>query len=319
MSNASDVPLIAIRAFVAAGRYGSFTRAAAALSVTQGAVSRHVATLEALADTRLFERKGSTIALTPAGSHFYDTVKDAMSTIELAARQLAQRRRAPDRLRVRTSMPSFAMTVVVPALGAFAQTCPVQVDLITSLAPPQPQDEFDVLISRDLRLPGTDSWELLREELVCVGAPALVAAQHKRAPARWPMITARSRPDLITHWAVARDIAPQRLQVAGSYDHLFLAMAAAIGGAGLLVVPRVLVDDALRDGTLALADPQPLASGARYIAYVHPASQHAAVARDFCRWLKGLLRERTRRMPSPSAPVDVTPGTGKKRTIVLKR
>jgi DNA-binding transcriptional LysR family regulator len=292
MANPSDIPLTAIRAFVAAGRYGSFTRAAAALSVTQSAVSRHVATLEALADTRLFERKGSTIAMTPAGLHFYDTVKDAMSTIELAARQLAQRRRAPDRLRVRTSMPSFAMTVVVPALGAFARSCPVQIDLITSLAPPQPQDEFDVLISRDLRLAGTESWELLREQLVCVGAPALVAAQQKRPPARWPLITARSRPDLIAAWAVAQDLAPQRLQVAGSYDHLFLATAAAIGGAGLLIVPRVLVDDALRDGTLVLADPLQFASGARYTAYVHPASQHAAVAREFCRWLKGMLHRR---------------------------
>jgi len=294
MKNPSDIPLSAIRAFVAVGRYGTFTRAAAALSVTQGAVSRHVATLEALADTRLFERKGSTIAFTPAGSHFYDTVKDAMSTIELASRQLAQRSRAPDKLRVRTSMPSFAMTVVVPALGAFAQRCPVHVDLITSLAPPQPQDEFDVLISRDLRLPGTESWELWREQLVCVGSPALVAAQRARVPARWPLIAARSRPDLITTWAVAQDIAPQRLHVAASYDHLFLAMAAAIGGAGLLIVPKVLVADALRDGTLALADPQQIGSGARYVAYVHPASEHAAVARDFCRWLKGVLRERAR-------------------------
>ncbi|HEY9064500.1 MAG TPA: LysR family transcriptional regulator [Burkholderiaceae bacterium] len=298
MASASDIPLTAIRAFVAIGRYGSFTRAAAALSVTQSAVSRHVATLESLADTRLFERKGSTIAFTPAGSHFYDTVKDAVSTIELAARQLAERRRAPDKLRVRTSMPSFAMTVVVPALGAFAKTCPVQVDLITTLAPPQPQDEFDVLISRDLKLPGTESWELLREELICVGAPALVSAQRKRAPARWPMIAARSRPDLLTSWAVAQDLAPQRLHVVASYDHLFLAMAAAIGGAGVLVVPRVLVADALRDGTLVLADPMQLASGARYIAYVHPASPHATVARDFCRWLKRMLRERS--LPAPA-------------------
>ena len=56
--------------------------------------------------------------------------------------------------------------------------------------------------------------------------------------------------------------------------------------------PTALVDDALRDGTLVLADPLQVASGARYSAYVHPASEHAAVARDFCRWLKRTLRER---------------------------
>ena len=39
-------PLNAIRAFEAAARHASFTRAAQELFVTQGAISRHVATLE---------------------------------------------------------------------------------------------------------------------------------------------------------------------------------------------------------------------------------------------------------------------------------
>jgi LysR family glycine cleavage system transcriptional activator len=39
-------PLNALRAFEAAARHGSLTRAALELSVTQGAVSRHVQLLE---------------------------------------------------------------------------------------------------------------------------------------------------------------------------------------------------------------------------------------------------------------------------------
>jgi len=69
---------------------------------------------------------------------------------------------------VRTSMPSFAMTVVVPMLGTFMTQSLLQVDLITSLSPPLPQDEIDVLITRDLVMPNTESWKLLQEELVCV-------------------------------------------------------------------------------------------------------------------------------------------------------
>ncbi|WP_231908129.1 MULTISPECIES: LysR family transcriptional regulator [Cupriavidus] len=288
----ADVPLIAIRVFVTVGRHGNFTRAGEALGITQSAVSRHIATLEALADRPLFERKGSNIAMTPAGTQFYDAVKDAVSTIELATQQMAQARYTPDRLTVRTSMPSFAMTVIVPVLGAFTARNPVQVDLITSLSAPQAQELFDVLITRDQSLPGTESWELIREELVCVGSPSVATTHRAVAPSRWPLIAARSRPDAIPVWAVAKDISPERLHVSAVYDHLFLAVAAAIGGAGLLIVPSILVRDQLRDGTLVLADDQRVASGASYTAYVHPQGKNVRVAQEFCRWFKGALRRR---------------------------
>lgn len=288
----AEVPLTALRAFVTVGRHGTFTRAAGALGITQGAVSRHIATLEAFADGRLFERRGSTVEFTPAGLQLYEAVKDAISTIELTMQLLAQRGRLHDRLKVRTSMPSFAMTVVVPSLGAYSARHGVQIDLITSLSPPQPQDEFDVLITRDLNLPGTESWELVREELVCVGSPALVAAHRAQARHRWPMVAARSRPDVIATWTVAKGITPHHLHVVATYDHLFLAVTAAIGGTGFLVVPQLLVLDQLRDGTLMLADDQKVASGASYVAYVSSQSRHVQSARDFCRWLKGSLRDR---------------------------
>lgn len=284
--------MVAIRVFAAVGRCGNFTRAAATLGITQSAVSRHVATLETLAARALFERKGPNITLTPSGSQFYEAVRDAVSTIELATQQLVQGQYVHDRLMVRTSMPSFAMTVVVPALGAFMEHHSVQVDLITSLSPPQPQEEFDVLITRDLSLPGTESWELIQEELVCVGSPAMVTAHRAQAPHSWPLIAARSRPDAIPVWAVAKDISVDLLHVGAVYDHLFLAVAAAIGGAGLLIVPRIVVRDQLHNGTLVLADDEKVASGATYVAYVNAQSSHVQAAREFCRWLKGVLRDR---------------------------
>ena len=125
---AAEVPLTPLRAFVAVGRHGNFTRAGAALGVTQGAVSRHIASLEAFAGGRLFHRRGSTVEFTPSGLQLFEAVKDAMSTIEMTMQLLAQRGRKHDRLKVRTSMPSFAMTVVVPALGAYTAQHGVQID-----------------------------------------------------------------------------------------------------------------------------------------------------------------------------------------------
>ncbi|ALM82252.1 LysR family transcriptional regulator [Bordetella sp. N] len=294
MNKKAGLPLVAIRVFTAIGRYGSFTRAAAALGITQSAVSRHVATLESLAAQPLFTRKGPQVTLTPYGSQFYEAVRDAMSTIELATIQLAQGRHTHDRLTVRTSMPSFAMTVVIPVLGDFMAHHGVEVDLITSLSPPQPQEEFDVLITRDLSLPGTESWELIREELVCAGSPAMVKKHASRPLDGWPLIASRSRPDAIPTWAVAKAIPVDALHVSAVYDHLFLAVAAASGGTGLLVAPRIVIQDQLDNGILMLADDEMVGSGATYTAYVSPRSRHIEVSRAFCRWLKRMLRERSR-------------------------
>ena len=56
-------PLYALRAFEAAARHASFTRAAEELAITQSAVSRHIRTLEEHFDCRLFERCGRSLQL----------------------------------------------------------------------------------------------------------------------------------------------------------------------------------------------------------------------------------------------------------------
>jgi DNA-binding transcriptional LysR family regulator len=88
---------------------------------------------------------------------------------------------------------------------------------------------------------------------------------------------------------VARDI-----KVGAICEHLFLAVAAAIGSAGLWVVPRIVVQDQLDLGALVLADEEEVASGTTYFAYVNDRSKHVEVARDFSRWLKRTLRDRER-------------------------
>ena len=58
------LPLNALRAFEAVGQHRSFTAGAAALSVSQSAMSRHVSALEELLGKQLFEREASRLALT---------------------------------------------------------------------------------------------------------------------------------------------------------------------------------------------------------------------------------------------------------------
>ena len=60
-------PLDALRAFEAAARCLSFTRAAEEMFITQSAVSKQVIALEAALGVPLFERRPRALLLTPAG------------------------------------------------------------------------------------------------------------------------------------------------------------------------------------------------------------------------------------------------------------
>jgi LysR family glycine cleavage system transcriptional activator len=63
-------PLLAVRAFEAAGRHSSFTAAAAELNVTQGAISRQVKILEDFLSAELFQREARGVTLTQAGRRY---------------------------------------------------------------------------------------------------------------------------------------------------------------------------------------------------------------------------------------------------------
>ena len=289
---AQTLPLNAIRVFVEAARQMSFSQAARSLGMTQGGVSRHVAALERYLGHRLFVRAGPSVSLTDAGRLYFDTVQESMSTIEMATRQWTQRppRSQPQRLVVRTSLPTFAMAVLVPALPGFNPEPPVQVDVLTSLSPPAHGEQYDVLISRDLALDNAEHWLLSTEELVSVAAPAVQREHAHRPMAHWPFLSARSRPDALTDWSQQLALAPGSVRVVASFDHYFLAISAAIAGMGCLVVPRCLVLGPLRQGHLVELPGTEVRGKADYGAYVNPHTLAPEAARAFCRWLKGVLR-----------------------------
>src|SRR2546421_374815 len=64
-------PLNALRAFEAAARHLSLTKAALELHVTAGALSHQIRGLEELLGLKLFERRVRSIALTSAGKQLY--------------------------------------------------------------------------------------------------------------------------------------------------------------------------------------------------------------------------------------------------------
>jgi DNA-binding transcriptional LysR family regulator len=287
------VPLNAVRVFVEAARQLNFSRAGRVLGMSQGGVSRHVATLERYFGQALFARSGTSVRLTDAGRLYFDTVQEALSTIELATRQLAQSQ-AGTRLIVRTSLPTFAMTTLIPALPGFQPAAPVAVDLVTSLSPPGAGDSYDVLITRDLAVAGAEHWLLAAENLVCVASPARCREFANRPISQWQFLVAQSRPDVLAGWSAQVGLQAADIQVSASFDHYFLAIAAATGGMGHLVVPELLVAEPLRRGHLLRAAPDAVRGDGSYSAYINPRSSVPEAGRAFCRWLKGWLREAPR-------------------------
>jgi DNA-binding transcriptional LysR family regulator len=75
-----------LRAFAALARRGSFSAAGEELVISQPAVSKHVAELEAELGTQLVIRGPRRIRLTPAGEFVADHVERAEALVAQAAR-----------------------------------------------------------------------------------------------------------------------------------------------------------------------------------------------------------------------------------------
>src|SRR6476620_2281477 len=116
-------PLNALKAFEAAARHESFTRAAEELFVTQGAVSHQVKALESELGLKLFNRERQRLVLTEAGREYLAVVRDALDRIALGTERLLQRQSA-GALTVSTS-PDFAAKWLVNRLGRFAEEYPI--------------------------------------------------------------------------------------------------------------------------------------------------------------------------------------------------
>src|SRR5947207_3347916 len=110
-------PLSAIRAFEAAARHLSFTRAAAELFVTQAAISHQVKALEGELGVKLFRRLPRRILLTDEGQRYARSLTEIFTRLAEATAQLHAR----DARRILTVsvVPSFAARWLVPRLGRF--------------------------------------------------------------------------------------------------------------------------------------------------------------------------------------------------------
>lgn len=143
------LPLNALRAFEAVGKHLSFTGGAAALSVSQSALSRHVSALEGLLGKQLFERDAGRLSLTLAGEELLAVVSKSLERIEQTMNAIRDQS-APGRAMRLHVPPSLLQQVFMPMLSEFRRDHPeVRIDLSSANVTGLPPTELDMAIVYD--------------------------------------------------------------------------------------------------------------------------------------------------------------------------
>ena len=199
-------PLNALKAFEAAARHLSVSKAAAELSVSAGAVSHQIRNLEAHLGVQLFHRLNHGLSLTPAGQAALPPMQEGFGRLAEAVQQMrgGQRQEA---LRV-AAPPSFAAKWLVGRLSRFSALHPgldivlsADPDLIDeghgpdgiAVAPRSPDIDLAIWFGAG-RYPGSRVDKLFDAAAVPLCSPRLLAGE-----------AALSQPDDLRHHTLLHD------------------------------------------------------------------------------------------------------------------
>ncbi|HEX6979783.1 MAG TPA: transcriptional regulator GcvA [Alphaproteobacteria bacterium] len=244
-------PLNALRAFEAAARHLSFTRAADELHVTQAAVSHQVKALEAQLGVRLFRRLTRGLLLTEEGHALLPELREAFDRLAQAVDRV--RRGGPGTLTI-SVLTTFALGWLVPRLPKFQAAHPsIDVRLTTTSRMVNfATEDVDVAIRygaggwRDLHcdklfddvltpLAGARFKDRLRRPEDILSVPLL---HEHDGPYDWPI------------WFRAVGLPPDKAKPGTRFDSTRIAVHAAIAGAGVAVGAPFMFSDELAAGTL---------------------------------------------------------------------
>lgn len=286
-------PLTALRAFEAAARLGSFSRAAEELLVTHGAISRHVQGLEARLGIALFRRFGRRVEPTESGRSYQQALGAAFDDIAAATERLAATAGQGQSLVV-NALPTFTMRWLIPRLTRFQRAHPeVELRLVTSDRPVAATDGFDVAIRRGPEpWPGCRAAPFLVERELPVCSPSLLARRPIRTPGDLVsgghvLLHADTRPNAWARWLDAAGEPAARAAAAPTqrFDHFYLTLQAASDGLGVALGPLPIIVDDLAGGRLVapLDGPAVPARSYYWVAAEDRAAEPALAA--FCAWL----------------------------------
>jgi LysR family glycine cleavage system transcriptional activator len=293
-------PLNALKAFEAAARHGSFTRAAAELFVTQGAVSHQVKALETELGIKLFNRERQRLVITEAGREYHAVVRDALDRITLGTDRLLQRQNTGV-LTVSTS-PDFAAKWLVHRLGNFAEAHP-EIDLRVSATLHHvdfAREEVDLAVRHgDGNWPGLEAVRLSSEQLFAVCSPKLLTGRRRLSKPsdilKYPLIHMDSRADW-AKWLQAAGLEDADVIHGPVLNRASMVIDAAINGQGIALARTTLSAWDLISGRLVRPFPETLRLSKTYWIICPKATSALPKIATFRDWLLAEASHDTRRL-----------------------
>lgn len=284
-------PLNALRTFEVVARHRSIKIAARELGVTTAAVRLSIRALEAYIDARLLERRGNALALTAAGTTLFESVRDAFQRLQHGARAVTGASGRELKLSV---TPSVASRWLVPRLGDFREKNPeITISITTSMRVVDlTREDVDASIRFGRGTwPDLHSTPLTPSELVAVASPLLIGGTTLplAALSHLPVVVVSSSPAEWERYAAAAGRAvPKAVMVV---DTVQLALQAAEAAIGLAIARLILVEDALRAGTLCAPFAMTVPVETTYYFSTLPARNVASTpVRRFASWLLSSAR-----------------------------
>ena len=256
-------PLAALRTFEVAARHLSFTRAAAELHVTQGAVSQQIKQLEANLGFALFHRGARGLRLTDKGEALAETAQAVFRRLFDKVEELQQPEEGG--ILTVTASPSLAVKWLIPRLGRFHARHP-EIDVrIRPTGDPIDLVAEAATIDMAIRFgqepfPGLVSKAIMHETVFAVCSPDLLA---KGPPLRRPedlkhhtllhTESARMEVNSMATWSVWLGILGVKdvdADAGPSFPNSYMLIQAAIHGQGVALTWATLAEDDLRAGRL---------------------------------------------------------------------
>ena len=291
-------PLPALRTFEVAARHLSFTKAAAELHVTQGAVSQQIKQLEASLGFALFHRGPRGLSLTPKGEELAATAETAFRRLFDKVDELRQTEEGGI-LTVSTS-PSLAVKWLIPRLGRFYQRHP-EVDVRIR---PDPAI-IDVIADADTvdmairfgqgPFPGIAATAFMHETVFAVASPDLLAKgpplRHPRDLAGHTLLhsdSVRQEVNSMGNWEVwlaLLSVTGVNAKVGPTYPSSYMLLQAAIHGQGVALTWAALADEDLRSGRLVRLFDRALEGSMSYFALTTQAAARKPKVIAFRDWL----------------------------------
>lgn len=253
-------PLNGLRAFEAAGRHLSFSKAAEELFVTPAAISHQIKGLEEHLGLQLFRREARRLLLTDAAQRALPGVRDAFDRLSEAVDELCHQ--SSEATLTVSAVPSLAAKWLVPRLDRFRQLQPdidVRLDATGDLVDFQRDSDIDVAVRYGTgEYPGLEAVKLAEGSVVPVCSPRLLEGQtplrrpedlcyHTLIHTRWG--GGETDPDW-AEWlrtAGIRDLDHRR---GPRFNHTQYALQAALEGQGVALTAEVVVADDLAAGRL---------------------------------------------------------------------